>query len=746
MKTLDMCSGYWKILKRACELAGEQGQLSVETTHIAAALCEAGCFDCGKSLGMLAVTCFKYIRERAGAGERTRLTPADLAPEALALIDSAVLMKNRRSGINATLLALAMLETECAGSLMLRSIGVSFTKSRLRLQPCARRAGASEPAAVRQPAQKSFERYGVDMTKLAASGALDPVIGRGEEIDRVAAILSRRKKNNPCLVGEPGVGKTAIVEGLAMLIAEGNAPKSLRDKTVFSLDLAGVVAGTKYRGDFEERLKSILNEISRHRDIIIFIDEIHNIVGAGSAEGSIDAANILKPVLARGEIQLIGATTLSEFHRHIEKDEALARRFQTVAVKEPTAEQSLEIARRVKGGYERFHMVDIGDEALRAAVELTERYIINRRLPDKALDALDEACSEAACHGAGSVTKSDVAAVVSRSAGIPVSRITEAEGRRLFMLESRLEARVIGQPQAIRAVCRAITRSRMGLREKKRPIGAFLFLGPTGVGKTELCKAISEEYFGGKNSLITLNMGEYSEQQSVAKLIGAAPGYLGYGDGRHLCERVADNPHCVVLFDEAEKAHPEIFNTLLSVLEEGELCDSCGRATSFKNTIIILTSNVGGRLITAGAGLLGFGGLQKGEGAAALVRREAEQQFLPEFLNRMDEIVVFNRLSGDNIRDIAEIVLGELVGRAAENGIALSFNKSAVNLISGLCTGDRYGARPMKRAVSELVEDPICELMLSGRLSAGDSALVTAANGRIVFCVNCVGREVCGAV
>lgn len=742
MKALDICSSYEKILKRAAEYAGELGQLNIDTIHVAAALCEAGCFDCRDGLGTLTVGCVKYIRESCGAGERTRLNIGDASGEVLCLLEQAMGQRRRYTKPTATVLALTMLETDCHGSRMLRKLGVNFTKSRLRLEPCAKRTGAADTAQMRPASTKSFERYGVDLTKLASSGQLDPVIGREQEIDRVVAILSRRKKNNPCLVGEPGVGKTAIAEGLAMLIAEGNPPKALKNKTVFSLDLASIVAGTKYRGDFEERLKNIMTEISRHHDFIIFIDEIHNIVGAGSAEGSIDAANILKPVLARGEIQLIGATTLSEFHRHIEKDEALARRFQTVMVKEPTLDEALEIARRVKAGYERFHEVDICDEALLAAVELSERYIINRRLPDKALDVLDEARSEAACRGAASVTENDIAAVISRAAGIPAARITEAEGRRLSMLEERLSERVIGQKSAIHAVCRAITRSRMGLREKKRPIGAFLFLGPTGVGKTELCKALAEEYFGGKNNLITLNMGEYSEPQSVAKLIGAAPGYVGYGDGRHLCERVADNPHCVVLFDEAEKAHPEVFNTLLSILEEGELCDSCGKPTSFKNSIIILTSNVGGRLISAGAQLLGFCGAENGEATVSLVRREAERQFLPEFLNRMDEIVVFNRLSADNIREIAALVLSDLAVRAAENGIRIVFSESAVSLIASLCSGDRYGARPMKRAVSELVEDPLCELMLTGRLHSGDRAEIAAVRGKIVFCVNC-GAELC---
>ena len=650
---------------------------------------------------------------------------------------------------------------------------------------------------------KTLAEFTRDLTEAARSGKLDPVIGREKEIQRVIQILSRRTKNNPVLIGEPGVGKTAIAEGLAERIAAGDVPEELLDKKLLSLDLSGMVAGTKYRGEFEERIKNTLAEVKKAGNVILFIDELHTIVGAGSAEGAVDAANIIKPALGRGEIRVIGATTLNEYRKYIEKDAALERRFQPVTVGEPTPEATLEILKGLRDKYEAHHKLTITDEALEAAVQLSKRYIGDRFLPDKAIDLMDEAASQvrmtaeasspdlkaleekiAALHrekseavtaqdfekaaqlrdieknyqeqveierdnwrkqmaqSRGSVTADDVAKVVAGWTGIPVTRLTEDESMRLLKLEEKLHQRVVGQDEAVNAVAKAIRRSRVGLKDPKRPIGSFLFLGPTGVGKTELCKTLAEAMFGDENAMVRIDMSEYMEKHTVSRLVGSPPGYVGHEEGGQLTEKVRRKPYSVVLFDEIEKAHEDVWNILLQILEDGIVTDSQGRKVDFKNTIIVMTSNVGAKNITADAARLGFdGGEKDGKESEELrfdrirdaVMADLKRTFRPEFLNRIDEIIVFRQLTEDNIRQIARRMLDITGARMAQQGITLEADDDAVAELARDGFDPQYGARPLRRAIQGMVEDAVAEQMLEGNLKSGDTAHVRLRDGKVVI-------------
>ena len=655
-------------------------------------------------------------------------------------------------------------------------------------------AAAGRPTgSPRRSDTKTLDQYSRDLTEAARRAQLDPVIGRETEIRRVLQILSRRSKNNPVLIGEPGVGKTAVAEGLAQRISVGDVPEDLRGKRIVSLDLTGMLAGTKYRGDFEDRIKNVLREVEKAGDIILFVDELHTIMGAGAAEGAIDAANILKPALSRGEVQMIGATTLDEYRKHIEKDAALERRFQPVTVDEPTADESLAILRGLRDRYEAHHKLSISDEAMEAAVKLSDRYISDRYLPDKAIDLVDEACSavrmetltppeelktienriaalarekeeavksqdfEAAArlrdqeaeqreelgalrrkwdiHESGhrrTVTAEDIAKVVSLWTGIPVRSLTRDESERLLEMENVLHKRVIGQDEAVSAVSRAVRRGRVGLKDPRRPIGSFLFLGPTGVGKTELCKALAEAVYGDENAMIRLDMSEFMEKHTVSKLIGSPPGYVGYDEGGQLTEKVRRKPYSLILFDEIEKANEDVFNILLQILDDGHLTDSQGRKVNFKNTVIVMTSNVGARLITERRQTLGFDhGAGENEDVSALVLGELRRAFKPEFLNRIDETIVFRRLSMENIRAIARNLCAVSAARVEAMGISLSISDEAVELLAEKGYDSVYGARPLRRCIQSMLEDSVAEMVLSGGLAPGDSAVAEVRDGEI---------------
>ena len=692
---------------------------------------------------------------------------------------------------------------------ILRTMGVDPKKmyssivQKLNDTPHTVTSGASTANRESDKKNKTLAEFTRDLTEAARAGKLDPVIGREKEIQRVIQILSRRTKNNPVLIGEPGVGKTAIAEGLAERIASGDVPEELLDKKILSLDLSGMVAGTKYRGEFEERIKNTLAEVKKAGNVILFIDELHTIVGAGSAEGAVDAANIIKPALGRGEIRVIGATTLNEYRKYIEKDAALERRFQPVTVGEPTPEATLEILKGLRDKYESHHKLTITDEALEAAVQLSKRYIGDRFLPDKAIDLMDEAASQVrmtaeasspdlkaleekitALHrekteavaaqdfekaaqlrdieknyqeqveierdnwrkqlaqNRGNVTADDVAKVVAGWTGIPVTRLTEDESMRLLKLEEKLHQRVVGQDEAVNAVAKAIRRSRVGLKDPKRPIGSFLFLGPTGVGKTELCKTLAEAMFGDENAMVRIDMSEYMEKHTVSRLVGSPPGYVGHEEGGQLTEKVRRKPYSVVLFDEIEKAHEDVWNILLQILEDGIVTDSQGRKVDFKNTIIVMTSNVGAKNITADAARLGFDGSEKGEKESEEVRfdriRDAvmadlKRTFRPEFLNRIDEIIVFRQLTEDNIRQIARRMLDVTGARMAQQGITLAADDDAVAELARDGFDPQYGARPLRRAIQSMVEDAVAEKMLEGALKSGDTAHVRLRDGKVVI-------------
>ncbi len=578
-------------------------------------------------------------------------------------------------------------------------------------------------ATVKHSETRILDQYSRDLTMLAASGSFDPVIGRDEEIRRSVQILSRRSKNNPVLIGEPGVGKTAVAEGIAAYIAGSDAPDSMAGKRLVALDLPALLAGTKYRGDFEERVKAVLKDVKKAGDVILFIDEMHTMIGAGSAEGAIDAANILKPALGRGEVQIIGATTPEEYRRHIEKDAALERRFQPVKVAEPSRSDSLKMLGAVRQGLEKHHGVKISDAALTAAVDLSARYINDRFLPDKAIDLADEAAAHIRVSGGGLVTAEDIAAVVSLWTGIPVANLSADETKRLRNMESILHRRVIGQNEAVTAVSRAIRRGRVGLSDPDRPIGSFLFLGPTGVGKTELCRALAEVVFGESEAMIRLDMSEYMEKHAVSKLIGSPPGYVGYEDGGQLTERVRRKPWSVVLFDEIEKAHEDVWGILLQIMDDGRLTDSAGRVVSFRNTIIVMTSNVGAKSISDGRPRMGFtpDGGDEAQLMRARINEELRRTFKPEFLNRIDETIVFRRLSRAEIRSIAERMLLTVAERFKALGMTLSVPDQVVDFLAERGYDEKYGARPLRRAIRSMIEDKAAELMLTDSLGRGDT-------------------------
>ena len=582
-----------------------------------------------------------------------------------------------------------------------------------------------------------LDQYGRDLTQLAAGGGTDPVVCRDREIKRVIQILSRRTKNNPVLVGEPGVGKTAVAEGLAQRVARGEVPDSLRGMRIVTLDVPSMLAGTKYRGDFEERIKAVLREVRRAGDVIVFIDELHTLVGAGSAEGAIDAANIIKPALGRGEIQVIGATTLEEYRRHIEKDAALERRFQPVNVPEPGLADCEKMLSALKRGLESHHGLGISDEAVSAAVQLSARYINDRFLPDKAIDLLDEAASRVRIEGGRDrvVGREEVADVVSSWTGLPLAAITEDEGRRLLRLESALHERVVGQDEAVGAVARAIRRSRVGLSDPRRPVGSFLFLGPSGVGKTELCRALAAAVYGDEKALIRIDMSEYMEKHAVSRLIGSPPGYVGYDEGGQLTERVRRRPWSVVLFDEIEKAHEDVYNLLLQIMDDGGLTDSAGRRADFRNTIVVMTSNVGAKAINSGRPALGFGGESGGTDSAvrAAVMRELRETFRPEFLNRVDGTIVFRRLTPEDVKKIAASMVAEVAGRMRALGVELEVADEALDYLARRGFDPDCGARPLRRAVSAELEDRAAEALLSGALAPGMRAAVRAGEGGLVI-------------
>ena len=706
-------------------------------------------------------------------------------------------LKQNYVSVEHVLLAL-MREREGVAAHVLIKMGLDLNKAREELLHILSGADdESAPGAAENSETPLLNQFSRDLTAAARAGELDPVIGREKEIERIVQILSRRRKNNPVLIGEPGVGKSAIVEGLAQLIVEENIPEILRGKRVVSLDLAAMLAGAKYRGEFEERLKNAMGEIRKAGNVIMFIDELHTIVGAGASEGAIDAANILKPMLARGEIQCIGATTLNEYHKHIEKDGALERRFQPVQVGEPTKEESIAILAGLRDRYEAHHRVRITDDALRAAVYLSDRYISERCLPDKAIDLIDEAASRVRIHAftappdmkqqqarlaelsketeeavanedfetaanlrdkkkelqnemqrrrseweqrlnskMETVGEEEVAQIVASWTGVPVSKLTEDEARRLIHLEDTLHRRVVGQEEAVKAVARAVRRARAGLKDPNRPIGSFIFLGPTGVGKTELCKALGEALFGDENSLIRIDMSEYMEKHAVSRMIGSPPGYVGHEEGGQLTEKVRRKPYAVILFDEVEKAHPDVFNVLLQILEDGRLTDGQGRVVDFKNTVIVMTSNAGAHTLKKQRAL-GFGGQEDAQKSYDDMREnimgEVRQIFRPEFLNRVDEIIVFHALTEVEIDQIARLLLSQVCARLADRGIELEVGDEALRLISKAGYDLKYGARPLRRAIQRMVEDALSEEILSGDVRLGDHVRAAVEDDKLKF-------------
>ena len=728
----------------ALVLAGQQGCSQADTGHLLLALVQTARGTAADFLRRKRVTAASLADCRAErpVGSPRRLHRQDIAPELCKAMEFAVLGAHAASAARAEnehLLCAILEDSACTASRWMASLGVELPQA---ARECRQLSGQQVlPAQPRMSASRSgrpSEKYGRDLTRLAQEGRLDPVLCREEELERMVEILCRRQKNNPCLLGEPGVGKSALAEALAQRIASGQITPALRGKRVLALDMASMVAGTKYRGDFEERFKNLLEELYRDRSTILFIDEIHIITGAGAAEGAIDAASILKPMLARGEIQLIGATTPEEYRKTIQKDSALERRFGKVMVEEPTPADAEAILNGLMPRYERYHGVSIPPQAIHAAVELSVRYLPGRYLPDKAIDLLDEAA--AACHIAekGSekkaLTPADIAHVVSKASGVPAERVGEAERERLAQLEERLSAEVIGQPRAVAAVASAIRRSRTGLRETGRPIGAMLFLGPTGVGKTQLARTLAKCWFGSEKALLRFDMSEYMERHTVARLIGAPPGYVGHDEGGQLTEAVRRRPYSVVLFDEIEKAHGDIQNLLLQILEDGSLTDAQGRRADFSNTIILLTSNLGARCLAGQTAPLGFGAVaaeNKRRGQQAI--QEAKEFFRPELMGRLDEVVLFDPLGPAQLTGIADRLLCELEERAARQGYTLRHTPAAAKALAGEKVPP-YGARELRRTVSRAVEQALADRIAAGTAHPGTAYTADAApDGSIIL-------------
>ncbi len=786
-------------LNYSIESAENFGHTYVGSEHILLGLLKEGTGVAAVVLSELGINDSELeniIRTEIGVGSRTSLSTDDFTPRTKRILQMAVMqaatLGHNYVGTEHLLIAIIE-ESDSYAVRFLNEMGTSAKAILEKLNSTmgdyeaedvkfSQNGGVGHKSGVNSKSKtKTLDQFGRDLTALASSGAIDPVIGREEEIQRVIQILSRRTKNNPCLIGEPGVGKTAVAEGLALKIVSRDVPEILKDKRVFSLDLTSMIAGTKYRGDFEDRIKNAIDEIKKSGNIILFIDELHTIVGAGSAEGSADAANILKPCLARGDFQVIGATTIKEYRKYIEKDAALERRFQPVMVGEPSEEETVQILKGLRDRYEAHHKVKITDEAIEEAVSLSSRYIADRFLPDKAIDLIDEAASRVRLRAytvpddlkgledkikkldaekaaavneqdferaaklrdeekslkkeledgkkkwqdenekvTGEVTKEDIAYIVSNWSGIPVVQLTQEESDRLLKMESILHERIVGQDEAVSLVSRAIRRGRVGLKDPKRPTGSFIFLGPTGVGKTELCKALASAMFGDENAMIRLDMSEYMEKHTVSKLIGSPPGYVGYDEGGQLTEKVRRKPYSVLLFDEIEKAHPDVFNVLLQVLEDGVLTDSQGRKVNFKNTIIIMTSNVGARLITEKQNSLGFSADSSAEKSKErlkdMVLDELKKVFKPEFLNRVDDIVVFDKLTSNDIEAIASRMLKGIKDRLCDLNINAEFTENAVKAIAKEGYDPVYGARPLRRAIQSKIEDKLSEKILEGDL------------------------------
>ncbi len=796
-------------LNLAIETAGKFGHTYVGSEHLLIGILKERENTAAQLLLLRDVTAEK-IEERVadviGRGYPTKLSPTQFTPRVKRILDTAVKIakSNGEDAVGTEHILNAILkESDNYAVRFIKEFTDDVTPLQNDIDKLDGQAWhqSDKPHEIKAKAKnqpsstKELDKFSRDLTAEAKEGKIDPVIGRAKEIERVIQILTRRTKNNPCLIGEPGVGKTAVIEGLALKIVNGEVPEILLDKRIVSLDLTGMVAGTKYRGEFEERISNAINEVKKAGDVILFIDEIHNIVGAGSSEGSNDAANILKPQLARGDLQLIGATTLNEYRLYIEKDAALERRFQPINVGEPTEGDSIEILEGLRDRYEAHHKVKITDSAIEAAVKLSSRYISDRFLPDKAIDLIDEACSKVRLSGmtppadikemeetvkrldaektaainaqdfekaamlrdeqaemteainelrkswrrenekySGEINSEHIAEIVSDWTGVPVVQLTEEESDRLMRLEAELHNRVIGQDEAVTAVAKAIRRGRVGLKDPKRPIGSFLFSGPTGVGKTELCRALAEAMFGDENAMIKLDMSEYMEKHTVSRLVGSPPGYVGYEEGGQLTEKVRRKPYCVVLFDEIEKAHPDVFNMLLQILEDGVLTDSQGRKVNFKNTVVILTSNVGAKMITEKKASVGFGSSEnENADIKSLVTNELKQAFRPEFLNRIDDIIVFTKLDAEQIKQIAEKMLENLSKRVASLGMSISFTDEAISAIAKAGFDTVYGARPLRRAIQNKIEDALSEYMLESKFISGDKIVCDFANNEFSF-------------
>ena len=735
-----------RTVRRALRLAGQQGCATADTGHLLLAMLQTAqgpAADFLRRKRVTAATLTEAAPRRSGTGQPHRLRKNDLSSDSRKAIEFAILGAHASSAAKAEnehLLCAMLEDTACTASIWLAAAGIEVPQA---ARECRQLSGQMIlPVQPRMNAARSgrpSDKYGRDLTRLAQEGRLDPVLCREEELERMIEILCRRQKNNPCLLGEPGVGKSALAEALAQAIASGQITPALRGKRVLALDMASMVAGTKYRGDFEERFKNLLEELYRDHSTILFIDEIHLIAGAGAAEGAIDAASILKPMLARGEIQLIGATTPEEYRKTIQKDSALERRFGKVMVEEPTPENAEKILLGLMPRYERYHSVTIPPETIHAAVELSVRYLPGRFLPDKAIDLLDEAAAalriaEKTSPGKRVLAPQDIARVVSKASGVPTERVGEAERERLSQLESRLSAEVIGQPSAVAAVAAAIRRSRTGLRETGRPIGAMLFLGPTGVGKTQLARTLAKCWFGSEKALLRFDMSEYMEKHTVARLLGAPPGYVGHEEGGQLTEAVRRRPYSVVLFDEIEKAHIDIQNLLLQILEGGSLTDAQGRRADFSNAIILLTSNLGARCLSGQTAPLGFAASQTERSRRSKQAiQEAKDYFRPELMGRLDEVVVFDPLGPEQLARIADRLLRELEERAAGQGYLLTHTAAAAKALAG-DTVPSYGARELRRKVSRAVEQALADRIAAGTARPGILYTAdTAPDGRIIL-------------